>query len=611
MWHRIGPLTIATLFILVRVRAGAQNLIPNGDFEHSYYSGYQYDAGLPGPGAYVIGTDPSLYHPGVSSFGDHTTGTGKMLIADGSTTAGTPVWQTTVSVSPGKDYQFTAWCASWGPPGSSVPSAARFQLFVNGVKVGGEFQAPAQVAQWASFQRTWNSGTDQQAILSLVDVNTDYDYNDFALDDLTFVADGNNLLATGSSFDDDFTSDYTLSDSVFPEGTYVIGHNPHDHHSGGASFTDHTSGAGNMLIANGSTNAGATVWRQTVSIPPNSSYTFSAWTASWGTFGGTPDPSPSTLRIFVNDVQIGSDFTVTAQNGAWTQMVALFSTGSESSVTIRIVDVNTEPVGNDFVLDDISLIRYNSADFSGDGVSDILLNNQTDGRIAVLAMNKTAIKGSSSLSKSLPAGWRIVGSGDFNGDLHNEIVVQNTVTRAVSILFVNGTQIVSSVPVNPTLPANWVVAAVADIDGDHKPDLIVQNTATQQIAVLLMDGTTIRQSKSFSKSLAPGWSIVGAGDFDGDGQTDLVVQNASTRQISILTLSGTTITGSFALNPTLPANWSVGGVGDYDGDGKPDLVVQNSVTRQISVLTIANGKITGSIPVTPTAPVGWKLVGPK
>ena len=56
-----------------------------------------------GTGHYTVGVNPHNFNPNGSSFGDHTTGTGNMFIANGSTSANTVVWQETVNVSSDTD----------------------------------------------------------------------------------------------------------------------------------------------------------------------------------------------------------------------------------------------------------------------------------------------------------------------------------------------------------------------------------------------------------------------------------------------------------------------------------------------------------------------------
>ena len=66
------------------------------------------------------------------------------------------------------------------------------------------------------------------------------------------------------------------------------------------------------------------------------------------------DPSPAQLEFFVNGVQIGSEFTLNAQDGQWSQFSATWSSGASNSATITIVDENTASDGNDFAVDDLA-----------------------------------------------------------------------------------------------------------------------------------------------------------------------------------------------------------------------------------------------------------------
>ncbi len=110
-----------------------------------------------------------------------------------------------------------------------------------------------------------------------------------------------------------------------------------------------------MLNVNGSVTPNRIVWQETVTVVPQTPYTFAGWAASWGTLGGGIDPSPAQLRFFINGVQVGQDFAVAAQNGQWLQFVISWNSESNTSATIAIVDVNVTAVGNDFSLDDLSL----------------------------------------------------------------------------------------------------------------------------------------------------------------------------------------------------------------------------------------------------------------
>ncbi len=153
-----------------------------------------------------------------------------------------------------------------------------------------------------------------------------------------------------------FQSGYAYASSSTAEGVYKVATDPRSLNPAAASFGDHTTGAGLMMIVNGATTPDRTVWQQTISVVSESTYTLSGWAASWGNPGNGIDPSPADLRLLVNGTQIGSDFSITPENGQWTQFLASWNSGTSTTATIRIVDVNTEPFGNDFTLDDLSFI---------------------------------------------------------------------------------------------------------------------------------------------------------------------------------------------------------------------------------------------------------------
>ena len=166
------------------------NLLQNGDFSlgnTGFTSGYGFTNDLFTETSYTVGTDPSKYHTGVVSYGDHTTGSGQMLIVNGATTADVTIWQQTVPVAAGTRYDFAGWARSWGGT-SQDPSPALLQLQINGQTVGTNFQLPGALDHWAQFNWLWDSGSATTATIRLVDLNTAANGNDFSLDDLSFTA---------------------------------------------------------------------------------------------------------------------------------------------------------------------------------------------------------------------------------------------------------------------------------------------------------------------------------------------------------------------------------------------------------------------------------------
>jgi len=76
-----------------------------------------------------------------------------------------------------------------------------------------------------------------------------------------------NLIVNGDfqSGDTGFTTDYAPAGDMYDPGVYAVGIDPNDYHSAWASFGDHTSGTGNMMIVNGLDDGSlGVVWAQDV-----------------------------------------------------------------------------------------------------------------------------------------------------------------------------------------------------------------------------------------------------------------------------------------------------------------------------------------------------------
>jgi gliding motility-associated-like protein len=165
------------------------NVVVNGSFSGGntgFASGYVTGSGGPwGPcsyaGTYGVSNNPSNLHSLWSSFGDHTTGGGQMMLVNGASTAGVNVWCQTVSVIPNTNYDFSTWLAN-----VSTTSPAALQFAINGFPLGTVFNAPNTPAQWIQFHYIWNSGTNTSANICIINQNMVAIGNDFALDDIEF-----------------------------------------------------------------------------------------------------------------------------------------------------------------------------------------------------------------------------------------------------------------------------------------------------------------------------------------------------------------------------------------------------------------------------------------
>ena len=159
------------------------NLVDNGNFtagNTGFTNGYTFipvPTGSTSPGDYGVGTNPNLYNTAWPVIGDHTTGTGNMLIVDGYPTSGTSFWCESIPVTPNTNYIFSYWSALLHTPSPSI------QIMINGSVVGATF-SPTTSA-WANYQVEWNSGAATTASICLTDLSIIGGGNDFAVDDIS------------------------------------------------------------------------------------------------------------------------------------------------------------------------------------------------------------------------------------------------------------------------------------------------------------------------------------------------------------------------------------------------------------------------------------------
>lgn len=172
----------------------SNDLVANGDFSlgNTLFTSNYIVPTVPGafglltnPGTYLITTSPNLAHNNFIPFGDHTTGTGNMMVCNGSAVANDIVWSQTISVSPNTNYNFSAWVAS--VYNTTAGNEAQLQFSINGSLLGSTYSAPFTAGVWANFATNWNSGVSTSAVITIVDQNfTAPGANDFALDDIFY-----------------------------------------------------------------------------------------------------------------------------------------------------------------------------------------------------------------------------------------------------------------------------------------------------------------------------------------------------------------------------------------------------------------------------------------
>lgn len=174
--------------------------VVNGDFSAGntgFMSSYIYGPGAgdlangpPEAGAahYAVTSNANFNHPSFTSFGDHTTGTGRYLVANGATAANVTVWQSSpIAVTAGKTYTLSAWFANAYPVS---PANIDFRVTLGTgtpTSIGGYTIADGS-GVWNNATAAFNTGTATSLTLSFVDRNLAASGNDFGIDDISLNA---------------------------------------------------------------------------------------------------------------------------------------------------------------------------------------------------------------------------------------------------------------------------------------------------------------------------------------------------------------------------------------------------------------------------------------
>jgi gliding motility-associated-like protein len=218
-----------------------QNMLNNGSFEYGgpglgfWVDGQGYNlisppfSGTTSAGDYAFVTNPQTFNPvSFLSFGDHTTGNGKMMVIDGNTTGGSQrFWKAgnngggVCNLIVGQQYTFSYWIRTVSNNAVSVASRANIIVVFNNAsnvsQVSGTALAPVFSAGW---QKVTYNFTPSSTCVNIEMYNTNLNFvdNDFAIDDLSVLPPPQALSETFSFVNPNCSDTISGLIAVYPTG---------------------------------------------------------------------------------------------------------------------------------------------------------------------------------------------------------------------------------------------------------------------------------------------------------------------------------------------------------------------------------------------------------
>jgi hypothetical protein len=230
-------------------------------------------------------------------------------------------------------------------------------------------------------------------------------------------------------------------------------------------------------------------------------------------------------------------------------------------------------------------------DFTGDGLSDLLVRDLVSGELSLWTMQGSSVSGSAVLP-SLPTPWTIVGEGDYDGSGTSDLLWQNPESGGLSLWLVEAGVVTGGGPLDTTGldPADdWRVGASGDVDGDGSDDALLFSRHAGRLEIWSFDGGAVRDRTALDGLVGP-FSVVAAIDADGDGRDEIVWRDERAGRLALWKVDAGAVISSSDLAGSV-AGSRVAGTGDIDGDGRDDLLVHHGDSGDLDVWFLEDGQV--------------------
>jgi gliding motility-associated-like protein len=174
--------------------------------------------------------------------------------------------------------------------------------------------------------------------------NIGYQYN--------IVKRGQNTVANGnfSSGNIGFFTEYIFDSIINTTGYYFVGPKPRRWNQLYENcFMDSDILGDTMMIVNGSTQDDVAVWEAVMNVEPNTNYMFSAFAQALTTTNSL------VLQVSINNGEVIHRIRLSSSPCVRQRLTTSWFSGGATNVNIRITDLTTTAINNNFALDSIGL----------------------------------------------------------------------------------------------------------------------------------------------------------------------------------------------------------------------------------------------------------------